>query len=334
MVQRLYRPLVFFLIPVLLIWGLVGCTSDSIGTSFSPVARLEPCNDAKNTFYLLPQNFSALVNTIDASSYDANGILNQQADALSFLVHEVKKWSVQHDVQQDDVTYRFTVTLISPELMLSIILAEYAKFSRPYTDAVTQLDQWMQTRQLDQQIIFLLTINSSDQNKLTMPDQQAIFVPIRDMTLETLSGLTTTRPQGEGMFDYDLDAYDGPIQYYFHFPPSVTDNDVCKPLLNPDRDMSFTVGISTVQINGKLIKSLAWNFDLARLIDIGSELGPVNLPAEEIVPLDKVPISMPVCNMPLPATKNGTTSGTSLTGDIDYWLAFSLCVWDHVAGMP
>jgi hypothetical protein len=315
MTQRLYRPLVFFLIPVLLIWGLVGCTSDSIGGSSSPVARLTPCNNAATTFYQTPQNFNSLLSIMISFPSDPNVSSKERADSLTLLVHEVMRWSVQHDIKVDDVTYRFTVTLVSPELISSVVMAEFADHGRSYSDALTELNLWIQKRQANQQILFLLTINSSDQATLTEPDKQAIRVPISDMVLTTMSGLRTSQPQGEGIFGYDLDSYDGPIQYYFYFPTAVLVGDVCTPLLDPDRDLTFTLGINTAEINGKPAGNLYWNFDLARLINIGREMDPV-------------------CDMPIPTQKSNLPSETNLAGDLNYWFYFSLCAWETIAGIP
>jgi hypothetical protein len=334
MVQRLYRPLVFFLIPVLLIWGLVGCIpGPSVSSAVSP---LPPCNDgdATKTFYQLPENLDSMINLTNVLHPVETDIINREADALSLLVHEVKRWSDYHDYQREDVTYRFTITLLSPELLASIFMAEAASHGRLYADSRSKLDEWLQWMRTYQEIMFLMTITSSNQGTLTQPDQQAILMPISNMTLKTINGLSTGQPHGEGIFDYQLDPYDAPIQYFFYYPAAVIDkDDICKPLLDSKRDLSFTLGIDSAQIGGKGVGSLSWNFDLAYIINVFQETDPYPLQLDEIVSPDKVPtFPLPFCQMPVPITFKNTISEIDDTEEIIYWRDFSLCVWDHFAG--
>jgi len=327
MTSRFYKSFVLSIIPLIILFGVTGCTQ---GGESEPVPHLTPCNDTANTFYQPPRNINTIIAASNIPSFDSNSLLNRQAEAVGLLVHEVKKWSVPHDVVQNDVVYRFTVTLLSPELVLAVILAENASLGRPATDSIAQLDQWMKERQENQRILFLLTVNTSDQDTITRPNQQSFYVPIENMILGVMGGLRTGQPHGECIFDYNLDPYDEPLQHYFCFSAAVMYENTCTPLLDPNRDLSFALGMNAAQINQTVVENMTWNFNLNHIVNVGHETDPYPLPANEIVSPDKIAnLTLPSCQMPKPVIK---TDEMSITEEIIYWMNFSLCVWHHFAG--
>lgn len=335
--QGFYRFLAFFLIPVLLLLVTAGCEGNGFGGASAPVSALLPCTYADPVFYQIPANINNMISMMTYYQSDPNALSKLQLDSYSLLVYEMMKWSVQHDVVAGSVTYRFTVTLISPELITSTIMAEYVNHNKIYSsDALAELTQWIEKRKNEQRVLFLLTINTSDQGSLPEPGKQAIRVPIGDMTLTTMSGLQTSKPQAEGIFAYDLDSYDNPIRYFFYFPTAVLVGDVCTQLLDPGKDLTITLGISTVRINGELIGDLSWNFELAHLLNIAREGDPRSFSSYPQVTSNQFlnePF-LPICAMPVAAPKTNTTTSTQLAGDINYWLSFSFCAWETISGIP
>jgi hypothetical protein len=335
MVTRLYRPLAILLIPILIAWGLVGCSSFPETGSTASATPLPPCNTAPNNFYREPKNMPFMIEMTGNSSLDSDGTSRRETDAVSLLIHETKKWSVIYDTQQNNVIYRFTVTLISPELMLAVILANNAYSGQDNSTVATQLEYWMSGMfNINKQVLFLMTITSSA-NQMDPSDQKIVSMPVRDMALKTMSGLSTNGPQGEGMFDFDIYLSKGPVQYFFYFPHSVINASyMCLPLFDPTRDLSFTLGIKTVKINDKDIPDMVWNFDLTNpydLVNINNS-GAEKIAENEFVDKNILTTfqTLPECNMPIPSTISTASNGTVNTEDMVYWTNFSLCVWDHL----
>ena len=335
--QGFSRPLAIFLISVLTLLATAGCVGDGFGGASGPAPALPACEYKDPVVYQLPENFEAINNRLISYQYDPNAPLRLQTDSYTLLVYEMMKWSVQKDVMVKGATYRFTITLLSPELMTSIIWAEVINHRLEYSNVPLELNKWISNRIGKKQVFFLLTINTSDQGALTEPGKQAIRFPIGDMTLTTMSGLKTSGPQGEGVFAYDLDSYDNPIRYYFYFPTAVlVEDNQCTQLFDPGQDLTFTLGISTVRINGELIGDLSWNFELAHLLNIARQGDPLSFSSTTQV-IDNPYIGntvFPVCSMPTAAVKTNAATPTHLAGDINYWLPFSLCAWETISGIP
>jgi hypothetical protein len=334
MFPRFFRFLAIVLIPIIVFGGLAGCGPSPDPANTISATPLPPCITAPNNFYREPKNISYMIEMTGNNSLDSDGTSLRDVDAVSLLIHETKKWSVIYDTQQDNVMYRFTVTLISPELMLAVILANNASSGQDNSTAATRLGDWMGGMfNTSKQVLFLMTITSSSTNQANASDQKIVFVPVRDIALKTMSGLITYGPQGEGMLDYNIYLSKGPVQYFFYFPHSVIDaNNMCLPLFDPTRDLSFTLGLKTAKINGKDVPDVAWNFDLANPYDLVNDSVAEKIADNEFVDKNILRAfkTLPECNMPVPSVITTPSAGTANTEDTIYWMNFSLCVWDHL----
>lgn len=333
MVLRFNRFLASCLVSILIILAVAGCGgTDPNGGTVSPLPKCDN-NDLSpfNNFYTSIPNISYTIGTLEQMNPAGSDVNARIATALSMLIYETRKWSVQHDVPSEKGLYRFTITLITPELIFAVILVDYVYRGKPYSEIVSALDIWNKIMVPNNQIMFLMSVNSSNQGQNNQPDNDVIYSPIKDIALGTMSGLNTSQPDSEGVFNYNLDSYDAPIQYYFSFPAIVKDGETCMSLFDLQKDLSFTLGIKTVQIAGKPAPNLVWNFDLAPLLKANEPFVMPTFSQIETVTVQEV-LSWPQdCSLPAAATKEGTMK---LAGDHSYWIKFSDCIWRRITGNP
>ncbi len=250
----------------------------------------------------------------------ARGAYPTAQAAFNILANQVERWSDVQDVQTALGVYRFTVTLISPDVYRAVLVNEAVRLSMGGSTIRELLDRYDAERTDQDQLRFLITVSYAKYPLSPMDPAANVTFRADQLVMYDKDDLVLPPIFVDGAFKSSLNVAKGPYSGFVNYALSLNS---CQPKLLIARGSSATLKLEKVQIGDKEYADLRWAIPLAPILDMSRPtLGPLPTPqpAQQIT-------GTPFAPSKAPPTPFASTNGAP---DAAYWRELSRYVWSQL----
>jgi hypothetical protein len=249
--------------------------------------------------------------------FNEQQILGARYAAFQKLTSETKRWSHTEIVKLNDSREtKITVTYLSPELLQAIFLNEVLKNRFPTYGFQDQLQSVLNNVAQRDELLFLLTVISTDNN--TSPIRHTIKIPIQEMVMHNAENLTIMHRHNDHNLEQEIDASSDPVFGYLGYPLSLVTANQCNWVLDPKYNANIVITVPFIEVDGVSNEtSYFWTIPYAPLIS------PI-MPTITVVPTLPPEFDQSLYLM-LPSPKP-----PSDINQANYWQDFGRFIWGQV----